>query len=147
MRNMYESPLNSRYASKEMSCLFSQEYKFRTWRKLWIALAEAEKELGLNIADEQIAQMKEFRDDINYEIAEEREKLVRHDVMSYKLFSFLRDFIVDIVSKFFHLSYLLIGNVQAKLLFSFRQGNPKLSPGSELIFLGKKTAHFLACIT
>ena len=83
MRNMYESPLNSRYASKEMSCLFSQEYKFRTWRKLWIALAEAEKELGLNIADEQIAQMKEFRDDINYEIAEEREKLVRHDVMSH----------------------------------------------------------------
>jgi adenylosuccinate lyase len=83
MRSMYESPLNSRYAGKEMSYLFSQEYKFKTWRKLWIALAETEKELGLNITDEQIAQMKEFKDDINYEAAEEREKIVRHDVMSH----------------------------------------------------------------
>ncbi len=83
MKSKYESPLNSRYASKEMSYLFSPDYKFRTWRKLWIALAEVEQELGLNITDEQINQMKEFADDINYEVAEEREKLVRHDVMSH----------------------------------------------------------------
>ncbi|MEA5085550.1 MAG: adenylosuccinate lyase [Lachnospiraceae bacterium] len=83
MRQKYESPLNSRYASNEMSYLFSPDYKFKTWRKLWIALAEVEKELGLNITDEQIAQMKEFKDDINYEVAEEREKEVRHDVMSH----------------------------------------------------------------
>ncbi len=83
MKQTYENPLNSRYASKEMSYLFSQEFKFQTWRKLWIALAETEKELGLNISDEQIAQMKEFQNDINYEVAEEREKLVRHDVMSH----------------------------------------------------------------
>ena len=83
MRKTYESPLNSRYASKEMSYLFSPEFKFKTWRKLWIALAEVEQELGLNITDEQISQMKKYQDDINYEIAEEREKIVRHDVMSH----------------------------------------------------------------
>lgn len=83
MKQKYESPLNSRYASKEMSYLFSPEYKFKTWRKLWIALAEVEQELGLNITDEQIAQMKEFKDDINYDVAEAREKVVRHDVMSH----------------------------------------------------------------
>ncbi|NME36043.1 MULTISPECIES: adenylosuccinate lyase [Fusobacterium] len=83
MKSKYESPLNSRYASKEMSYLFSPDYKFKTWRKLWIALAEVEKELGLNITQEQIDQMKEFKDDINYEVAEAREKIVRHDVMSH----------------------------------------------------------------
>lgn len=77
------SPLSQRYASKQMQYLFSQDMKFRTWRKLWIALAETEKELGLNISDEQIAQMKAHQDDINYEDAEAREKIVRHDVMSH----------------------------------------------------------------
>ena len=83
MRNKYESPLNLRYASDEMSYLFSADYKFSTWRKLWIALAETEKELGLDITDEQIAQMKEHIYDINYDEAEAREKVVRHDVMSH----------------------------------------------------------------
>ena len=72
----YESPLNSRYASKEMQYIFSPDKKFSTWRKLWIALAESEKELGLNITDEQIAQMKEHIYDINYDVAKEREKEV-----------------------------------------------------------------------
>ena len=79
----YESPLNSRYASKEMQYIFSPDKKFSTWRKLWIALAESEKELGLNITDEQIAQMKEHIYDINYDVAKAREKEVRHDVMSH----------------------------------------------------------------
>ncbi len=83
MRSKYESPLNSRYSSKEMSYLFSPDYKFKTWRKLWIALAEIEQELGLNITDEQIEEMKNYQDDINYEVAEAREKIVRHDVMSH----------------------------------------------------------------
>lgn len=83
MRSKYVSPLNTRYASKEMSYLFSQDFKFKTWRKLWIALAETERELGLNITEEQIQQMKEFQDNINYEVAEAREKEVRHDVMSH----------------------------------------------------------------
>ncbi len=83
MKQKYENPLNSRYASKEMSYLFSPDYKFKTWRKLWIALAEVEKELGLNITDEQIEEMKAHQDDINYEVAEAREKVVRHDVMSH----------------------------------------------------------------
>ena len=83
MRNNYESPLNKRYSSKEMSYLFSDEMKFKTWRKLWIALAESEKELGLNITDEQINELKTFASDINYEVAEAREKEVRHDVMSH----------------------------------------------------------------
>ncbi len=83
MKNTYESPLNSRYASAEMQYLFSPDFKFRTWRKLWIALAESEMELGLNITPEQIDEMKEHIDDINYETAAEREKLVRHDVMAH----------------------------------------------------------------
>ncbi|MGI6721280.1 MAG: adenylosuccinate lyase [Anaerovoracaceae bacterium] len=79
----YTSPLSERYPSKEMKYLFSPEKKFRTWRRLWIALAEAEKELGLNITDEQIAELKAHADDINYKEAKEREKIVRHDVMSH----------------------------------------------------------------
>lgn len=81
--NTYESPLNSRYASKEMLYLFSPDKKFSTWRKLWIALAESEKELGLDITDEQIAEMKEHIYDVNYDVARECEKEVRHDVMSH----------------------------------------------------------------
>lgn len=83
MRNIYQTPLNTRYASKDMSYLFSDEMKFKTWRKLWVALAESEKELGLNITDEQIEELKSHIDDINYEVAEKREKEVRHDVMSH----------------------------------------------------------------
>lgn len=83
MTNTYESPLNSRYASKEMQYLFSPDKKFTTWRKLWIALAESERELGLSITEEQISQMKEHIDDINYDVALAREKEVRHDVMSH----------------------------------------------------------------
>ncbi len=79
----YTSPLSQRYASKEMQYLFSQNKKFRTWRKLWIALAETEKELGLNITQEQIDELKAHQDDINYAEAEQREKEVRHDVMSH----------------------------------------------------------------
>ena len=79
----YQSPLSERYASKEMQYIFSPDMKFRTWRKLWIALAETEQELGLNITDEQIQEMKEHQDDINYEVARERDKVVRHDVMSH----------------------------------------------------------------
>ncbi len=81
--DVYESPLSSRYASKEMQFIFSPDMKFRTWRKLWIALAETEKELGLPITDEQIEELKAHQDDINYEVAREREKVVRHDVMSH----------------------------------------------------------------
>ena len=79
----YNSPLSERYASKEMQYIFSPEKKFRTWRRLWIALAETEKELGLDITDEQIEELKAHKDDINYDVAKEREKLVRHDVMSH----------------------------------------------------------------
>ena len=79
----YQSPLSERYASKEMQYIFSPDMKFRTWRKLWIALAETEKELGLDITDEQIQELKAHQDDINYEVAREREKIVRHDVMSH----------------------------------------------------------------
>ena len=79
----YQSPLSERYASKEMQYIFSPDMKFRTWRKLWIALAETENELGLNITDEQIEELKSHADDINYEVAKEREKIVRHDVMSH----------------------------------------------------------------
>ena len=79
----YTSPLSERYASKEMQYIFSQDMKFRTWRKLWIALAETEKELGLDITQEQIDELKAHQDDINYDVAKEREKLVRHDVMSH----------------------------------------------------------------
>lgn len=83
MKDTYESPLNSRYASKEMQYLFSPDKKFKTWRKLWVALAEAEKELGLDITDTQIAELKAHVDDINYDVAAEREKKVRHDVMAH----------------------------------------------------------------
>ena len=79
----YTSPLSERYPSKEMKYLFSPEKKFRTWRKLWIALAEAEHELGLDITEEQIAELKANAEDINYDVAKEREKIVRHDVMSH----------------------------------------------------------------
>ena len=85
----YSSPLSERYASKEMQYIFSQDMKFRTWRKLWIALAETEKELGLCqngvpvITDEQIEELKAHAEDINYDVAREREKVVRHDVMSH----------------------------------------------------------------
>ena len=82
-KDCYESPLSSRYASKEMKYIFSSDMKFRTWRKLWIALAESEMELGLPITQEQIDELKANADDINYEVAEAREKLVRHDVMSH----------------------------------------------------------------
>ena len=79
----YVSPLSERYASKEMQYIFSPDMKFRTWRKLWIALAATEKELGLNITDEQIEELKAHAEDINYDVAKERERLVRHDVMSH----------------------------------------------------------------
>lgn len=74
MKDTYESPLNSRYASDRMKYIFSPDFKFRTWRRLWIALAESEKELGLNITDEQIAELKAHKDDINYDVAAAREK-------------------------------------------------------------------------
>ncbi len=83
MKDIYETPLGSRYASKEMQYLFSPDMKFRTWRRLWIALAETEQELGLDITNEQIAELKEHAEDINYEVAQAREKIVRHDVMSH----------------------------------------------------------------
>ena len=85
----YQSPLSERYASKEMQYIFSPDMKFRTWRKLWIALAETEKELGLSqigkpvITEEQNEELKAYAEDINYDVAKEREKLVRHDVMSH----------------------------------------------------------------
>ncbi len=82
-RDRYNSPLSERYASKEMQYIFSPDKKFRTWRRLWIALAETEKELGLPITDEQIEELKEHAEDINYDVAREREKIVRHDVMSH----------------------------------------------------------------
>ena len=83
MEDRYTSPLSERYASREMQEVFSQDRKFKTWRKLWIALAETEQELGLPITDEQIAELKAHADDINYEDARAREKEVRHDVMSH----------------------------------------------------------------
>lgn len=79
----YSSPLSERYASREMQYIFSQDKKFKTWRKLWIALAEVEHELGLNITQEQIDELKEHAEDINYDVARAREKEVRHDVMSH----------------------------------------------------------------
>lgn len=83
MRNLYETPLNKRYASKEMSYIFSEDKKFKTWRQLWIALATAEKELGLPITDEQVEELVKYAENVNYEEAEAREKVVRHDVMSH----------------------------------------------------------------
>ncbi|MDD4098936.1 MAG: adenylosuccinate lyase [Lentisphaeria bacterium] len=79
----YESPFSARYASRDMQYLFSAEKKFRTWRRLWIALAEAEHELGLPVSPEQIAELRAHADDINFEVAEQRERLVRHDVMAH----------------------------------------------------------------
>ena len=83
MNDRYQSPLSERYASKEMQYIFSPDMKFTTWRKLWIALAETEKELGLPITQEQIDELKAHAEDINYDVAKEREKIVRHDVMSH----------------------------------------------------------------
>ena len=83
MNDRYQSPLSERYASREMQYIFSPDMKFRTWRKLWIALAETEKELGLNITQEQIDELKTHAEDINYDVAKERAKIVRHDVMSH----------------------------------------------------------------
>ncbi len=83
MNDKYQSPLSERYASKEMQYIFSPDKKFRTWRKLWIALAETERELGLPITEEQINELKAHAEDINYEVAKERERVVRHDVMSH----------------------------------------------------------------
>ena len=82
-RDGYISAFSTRYASEEMQHIFSENFKFRTWRRLWIALARAEQELGLDITDEQIAQMEAYKDDINYDVAEAREAVVRHDVMSH----------------------------------------------------------------
>ncbi|MDR0314698.1 MAG: adenylosuccinate lyase [Oscillospiraceae bacterium] len=82
-KSAYENPLSSRYSSQEMQYIFSPDFKFRTWRKLWIALAQAEKELGIDITDEQIEELKANKDNINYDVAQEREKLVRHDVMAH----------------------------------------------------------------
>ena len=82
-RTKYLSPFSTRYASNEMQYIFSEEFKFRTWRRLWIALAKAEKELGLDITDEQIAELEKYKDDINFDVAMAREKEVRHDVMSH----------------------------------------------------------------
>lgn len=83
MTNLYNTPFNSRYSSKEMSYIFSEDKKFKTWRKLWLALAESEKELGLNISDEQIEELKTNLENINYDIAKQKEKEIRHDVMSH----------------------------------------------------------------
>jgi adenylosuccinate lyase len=82
-RDSASNPLTERYASREMAYLFSSDFKFRTWRRLWIALAEAEKELGLPITDQQIAELKAHANDINYDDAERREREIRHDVMSH----------------------------------------------------------------
>ena len=82
-KDVYESPLNSRYASKEMKYIFSPDKKFKTWRKLWVALAEAEMELGLPVTQEQVNELKSHLEDINYDVAEAREREVRHDVMSH----------------------------------------------------------------
>ncbi len=79
----YTSPLTGRYASEEMQYIFSQDFKFRTWRRLWVALAETERELGLPITEEQISELRAHQDEINYAEAEKREQEVRHDVMSH----------------------------------------------------------------
>jgi adenylosuccinate lyase len=81
--SIYQNPLNTRYASKEMSFIFSDDYKFSTWRKLWVALAESEMQLGINITEQQVEELKQHIYDINYEVAEKREKETRHDVMSH----------------------------------------------------------------
>ncbi len=81
--SVYENPLLSRYASKEMAENFSDDKKFRLWRKLWIALAESEREMGLNITEEQIEELKKYAEDINYDVAHKFEREVRHDVMAH----------------------------------------------------------------
>ncbi|MDD4716091.1 MAG: adenylosuccinate lyase, partial [Oscillospiraceae bacterium] len=85
MSSVYESPLSKRYASLEMQRIFSDDTKFMTWRKLWVALAESEQELGIHITDEQIRELKQNVDHIDYEMAKEKEKQVRHDVMAHIL--------------------------------------------------------------
>ena len=82
-KTQYQNPLNTRYCSKEMSYIFSEENKFRLWRKLWVTLAESEKDLGLNITQEQVDELKKFQNDVNYDVAQKQEKIVRHDVMSH----------------------------------------------------------------
>ena len=83
MKDIYENPLITRYADRKTAEIFSDDYKFRLWRRLWIALAESEKELGLDISDAQIVEMKKYANDINYDYAEKEEKIVRHDVMAH----------------------------------------------------------------
>ena len=82
-KDRYISPLSTRYASAQMQHVFSENFKFRTWRRLWISLAKAEKAMGLQITDEQIAELEAHAEDINYDVAEQREKECRHDVMSH----------------------------------------------------------------
>ena len=82
-KDTYENPLTSRYASAEMQKLFSPDTRYRTWRDLWIALARAEKDLGLDISDEQIAELCAARDDIDYDFVAEKEREIRHDVMAH----------------------------------------------------------------
>ena len=82
-KDKYISPLSTRYASPEMQHVFSENFKFRTWRRLWIALAKAEKQMGLDITHEQIEELEAHAEDINYDVAEAREKECRHDVMSH----------------------------------------------------------------
>ena len=83
MEKVYVTPLSTRYASKEMNEIWSADAKYSTWRRLWVALAETEKELGINITDEQIAEMKAHVDDIDYDVVSKREKECRHDVMAH----------------------------------------------------------------
>ena len=83
MYDKYISPLSERYASKEMQYIFSQDKKFKTWRSLWVSLAKAQKKLGLDISDQQIEELENFKDDLNIDVAKDREKEVRHDVMSH----------------------------------------------------------------
>ena len=83
MKNSYESPFSIRYASEEMQYLFSADKKFKTWRRLWVALARAEMKLGLPVTEAQVKELESHLDDINYDVAEAREKQVRHDVMSH----------------------------------------------------------------
>ena len=82
-RDTYQNPLTRRYASREMSACFSDRKKFTTWRRLWVALAEAEQELGLRVTDEQIAELRRFQDDVNFDVADARERQIRHDVMAH----------------------------------------------------------------
>ena len=82
-KSVYVSPFSARYASREMQRVFSEDFKFTTWRKLWLSLAKAEQKLGLNITDGQIAELAAHVEDVNYDVAEAREKECRHDVMSH----------------------------------------------------------------